>query len=256
MYLMFTPKHVESCFFSDAEAPQYGGNQCTINQSGPPPTGTAVYCAYHSYATGNTNEIYGMMPFPIYNSPDKYTCGNEKNFGTEQSPNKNPDADVEISPLSHEMSEAITDPNLNAWSDAVGYENGDECAYTYGRTHGAKGKLYNQTINGHHYLTQEEFSNADFFTTYGHGGCVQGEPRPSIQKVAPGSGKAGALVTISGHYFTPASKVLFGNKAGKKVNVSTPGKLTVRAPQHARGAVQVVVDTIGGQSNAGRFTYK
>jgi hypothetical protein len=50
--------------------------------------------------------------------------------------------------------------------------------------------------------------------------------------------------------------VLFANKAGKKVNVSTPGKLTVRAPQHARGAVQVVVDTIGGQSNAGRFTYK
>jgi hypothetical protein len=258
MYLMFTPKHVESCFYSDAEAADAGGNQCTINASGPPPGGTAVYCAYHSYATNNANEIYGMMPFPIYNSPDRYTCGSQATLPTNESPNNNTDADVEISPLSHEMSEAITDPDLDAWSDAVGYENGDECAYTYGPTHGAKGKLYNQSINGHHYLTQEEFSNADFFTTYGHGGCVQGEPHPSIQRLAPRSGnhKGGTLVTITGRYFTPAARVLFGGKAGNTVKVSTPGQLTVHAPQHAKGKVKVVVTTIGGTSNAGHFTYK
>ena len=31
--------------------------------------------------------------------------------------------------------------------------------------------MYNQVINGRHYLTQEEFSNNDFFIT--GGGCVQ-----------------------------------------------------------------------------------
>jgi hypothetical protein len=73
--------------------------------------------------------------------------------------------------------EAITDPNVtNGWFDAQGYENGDECAYVYGAASGTAGALYNQTINGHNYLTQEEFSNADFnHPTVGKGGCVQSE---------------------------------------------------------------------------------
>jgi hypothetical protein len=35
--------------------------------------------------------------------------------------------------------------------------------------------LYNQTINGHNYITQEEFSNADWSHTDGAGGCVRSE---------------------------------------------------------------------------------
>ena len=42
-----------------------------------------------------------------------------------------------------------------------------------GPTSGTPGALYNQTINGHHYLTQEEFSNNSFFQS--GGGCLQGE---------------------------------------------------------------------------------
>lgn len=33
------------------------------------------------------------------------------------------------------------------------------------------GQLYNQVINHHHYLTQEEFSNRSFFQS--GGGCLQ-----------------------------------------------------------------------------------
>jgi hypothetical protein len=48
---------------------------------------------------------------------------------------------------------------------------------------GAPGYRYNQVINGHDYLTQEEFSNADWFnsplvsgsTTKHTGGCVRSE---------------------------------------------------------------------------------
>ncbi len=37
---------------------------------------------------------------------------------------------------------------------------------------GTAGRLYNQVINGLHFITQEEFSNRDFAIT--GGGCVQG----------------------------------------------------------------------------------
>ena len=89
-----------------------------------------------------------------------------------ESPNGNPDADVEISPTSHEISESITDPDTaTGWYDSSGFENGDECAYVFGQTQGSAGHLYNQVINGLHFLTQEEFSNRDFAITAG--GCVQ-----------------------------------------------------------------------------------
>ena len=41
------------------------------------------------------------------------------------------------------------------------------------RPQGAAGQLYNQVIRTRHYLTQEEFSNRDFFAT--GGGCLQSE---------------------------------------------------------------------------------
>ncbi len=62
--------------------------------------------------------------------------------------------------------EAITDPDTSTgWYDSSGFENGDECAYVFGATQGTTGQLYNQVINHHHYLTQEEFSNNDFAKT-------------------------------------------------------------------------------------------
>ena len=114
------------------------------------------------------------MPYPVYNSAAGYTCGSEFSFGAVQSPNGNPDADAEISPTSHEVMEAITDPDtVTGWYDSSGFENGDECAYVYGATQGAAGQLYNQVIRTRHYLTQEEFSNRDFVNT--GGGCLQSE---------------------------------------------------------------------------------
>ena len=32
----------------------------------------------------------------------------------------------------HELSEALTDPHLNAWYDSSGAENADKCAWTFG----------------------------------------------------------------------------------------------------------------------------
>jgi hypothetical protein len=163
LYVLFLPKAVESCF--NAGSTTTSSNECTINHQP-----SAAYCAYHSEDTASA--IYANMPFPIYQSGTGFTCGSEANFGVVESPNGNPDADVEISPTSHETSEAITDPDtMTGWYDASGFEIGDECAYVYGGTQGTAGQLYNQTINGGHFLTQEEFSNKDFALT--RLGCVQ-----------------------------------------------------------------------------------
>ena len=174
IYVMYTPKHVESCFNPGDSTSTDGGQACTINHQP-----TAAYCAYHSMM-GNSwpisGTIYANMAYPIYASPVGYTCGSDAgNFlGGLQTPNHNLDADTEISPSSHEVMESITDPNVfNGWIDDYGYEIGDDCAYVWGSTAGKFGQEFNQVINGHTYLTQEELSNKDFAAT--GGGCVPSE---------------------------------------------------------------------------------
>jgi hypothetical protein len=165
IYVLFLPKHVESCFY--AGPTDTGNNFCTINH-----LPSAAYCAYHSMAPDGM--VYANLSYPIYESPVGYTCGSDSRFPVIESPNHNLDADTQVSPTSHEIMEAITDPDTETgWYDAAGFENGDECAYVYGSTYGAPGQLFNQVIAHHRYLTQEEFSNQDFFRT--GGGCLQYE---------------------------------------------------------------------------------
>jgi hypothetical protein len=164
IYVMYLPKHVESCFFPGGTST--ANNFCTINHEP-----SAAYCAYHSQAPSGA--VYANMPFPVYASSVGFTCGSDAVYrATIETPNGDPDADTEVSPSSHEVMEAITDPDtVTGWFDSSGFENGDECAYVFGATHGPGGQLYNQTINNRHYLTQEEFSNADFARS--GGGCLQ-----------------------------------------------------------------------------------
>ena len=57
--------------------------------------------------------------------------------------------------LAHELEETVTDPLGTAWYDSQGAENGDKCAWTFGSPTPA-----NQSINGHDYYLQREWSNA------------------------------------------------------------------------------------------------
>ena len=182
IYVLFIPKHVETCFnpgSTTSRGHQDLSQACTINHSKVP----NGYCAYHNM-DGN-RMVYANLSYPIYHSPLQtalFTCGSDAGiaFGRNhlQSPNGNPDADVEISPLSHELMESITDPDVSTgWYDAIGNENGDECAYRFDTPLGgsaADGTAYNQLINGHTYLTQTEFSNKDFANT--GLGCLLSEP--------------------------------------------------------------------------------
>jgi hypothetical protein len=170
IYVMFLPKHVEACFAPGLTS--NAKNACTINYEP-----SAAFCAYHSQAPDGLE--YANMPFPIYFSGAGFTCGSNARIafpGVIQSPNNNPDGDTEISPTSHEINELITNPDNNGatasgWFDVAGFENGDECAFTYGPVQGPSGQAFNQVINGNHYITQEEFSNSSFFAS--GGGCLQ-----------------------------------------------------------------------------------
>jgi hypothetical protein len=87
---------------------------------------------------------------------------------------------------------------------------------------------------------------------------------PVVTAVSPGAGKVagGAAVTVTGSGFVRVSKVLFGTVAGSRVHVVNAGKLTVLAPEHAAGTVDVRVVVQAGSgtktSTAGaadRFAY-
>jgi hypothetical protein len=81
------------------------------------------------------------------------------------SPNGVAAADAVTDVASHEITEAITDPFLNAWFDSSANEIGDLCAYNYG-TNTWEGGLANEQWNGNFYEVQQQFDNHA-------GGCVQ-----------------------------------------------------------------------------------
>ncbi|HXK20020.1 MAG TPA: hypothetical protein VNG33_19550, partial [Polyangiaceae bacterium] len=76
-------------------------------------------------------------------------------------PNGNAGADAMASIIAHELAEAATDPDLNAWYDRRGYENADKCAWTFGTTHtAANGAKYNVTFGARQFLLQQNWVNA------------------------------------------------------------------------------------------------
>jgi hypothetical protein len=128
MFLLYTSSGEGSCIGSD----------CAYTR----------YCAYHS-AFGASPVIYANMPFG-----DLSVC----QFPGTPSPNGNAVADAVMDVASHEITEAITDPLLNAWYTNAGNEIGDLCNFNYG-TNTWGGGSANQAWNGHLYELQMEFDN-------------------------------------------------------------------------------------------------
>ncbi len=73
-----------------------------------------------------------------------------------KSPNGNPGVDAMISVIAHELEEATTDPDLNAWYDGGGAENADKCAWTFGTSiyDSVTGAYHNLQLGGRSYLIQ------------------------------------------------------------------------------------------------------
>jgi hypothetical protein len=111
------------------------------------------YCGWHDHTTISGKDIKYAF---VGNAETQCAsaCG-----ATSPSPNNTPGADGAASVLAHELEEAVTDPNLNAWySSFDGQENADKCAWTYGTTSlASNGAKYNQTFGTMKYLIQQNW---------------------------------------------------------------------------------------------------
>ena len=113
------------------------------------------YCGWHTHGTIAGSDI----KYSFVGNPDR--CPSACEWQSASSPNNNPGADGMASIIAHELEEATTDPDLNAWYDRRGAENADKCAWTFGTTHNAaNGSIYNMTLGGTEYLIQRNWVNA------------------------------------------------------------------------------------------------
>jgi hypothetical protein len=112
------------------------------------------YCGWHTHGTISGSDI----KYSFVGNPDQCPSACE---AQSTSPNNNPGADGMVSVIAHELEEATTDPDLNAWFDVRGQENADKCAWTFGPTRTtSNGSLANMTINNVDYLVQQNWVNA------------------------------------------------------------------------------------------------
>lgn len=107
-------------------------------------------------ATSSLSDIAGTPEVVYSNEPYGLTA--DCQVPGVPSPNGNADADTASTAAAHEMTEAITDPNGNAWFDARGEEIGDKCAYIYAPNTWDSGKA-NQMWGGHYFELQLMYDN-------------------------------------------------------------------------------------------------
>jgi uncharacterized repeat protein (TIGR01451 family) len=143
---VFTATGIQEC----------SGGSCTFSSSN-------GFCAYHDHFTDGSNDaIYAFMGFDNFTHVAGKTCvagqtagDNDPNRGVY--PNGDQSADAEINTLSHETTEAETDPHPNAtWTGPNG-EIGDACNFNFAPRNDNGADV---VMNGHGYIMQQEYSNA------------------------------------------------------------------------------------------------
>ncbi len=107
------------------------------------------YCGWHTHSI----KTYGDLIYSFVGNSNRCLSGCA---AQSISPNGNPGVDGSISVLTHELEEAHTDPDLNAWYDSGGAENADKCAWTFGHAQYApgNGSFANMHVGSRDYLIQ------------------------------------------------------------------------------------------------------
>jgi hypothetical protein len=107
-----------------------------------------TYCGWHTRA----NTSVGLIRYAFVGNPNGClsACAIQST-----GPNGNAAVDGMVSVIAHELDEAATDPDLNAWYDSSGAENADKCAWTFGHfQYQANGAWANVALNGRDFLIQ------------------------------------------------------------------------------------------------------
>jgi len=123
------------------------------------PRGSAGYCAWHSSGTINGKQVEFGFFFNLDGDP-----GCDPNSPSSLGHSQGLAALANVS--GHELSEMLTDPQLNAWMDQRGSENSDKCAWTFSGT---------VQIGSQTWKIQGNWSNAaaNANSGYANGGCIQ-----------------------------------------------------------------------------------
>ena len=160
--------------------------------------GTNAFGGYHSVSdVGHGVTIYAITIDPLI----------ETSVAPGADPQNYPDAEVAVDIAAHETNEAMTDPEGVGYMDPNGFEIGDKCEF--GPQRGTpigfapNGSPYNQLINGHQYLLQEMWANAD---NAGSPDCVQQTTNTSNPLPLP-----------------QVSFTQFGSTVSGNIEASTPG---------------------------------
>jgi hypothetical protein len=158
-FFVITPVNVNVCTST---------SQCVNNS----------FCAYHSYfVSSNHDLLYASVPFSVFANGNTKGCQTDQytTYNTPAGPTGDEAYNV-ADDLSHELSETITDPLINAWYSRGGYEVADLCeayaatadtskglsplAYAPAFTNTKTGGIYDQVISGDQYYNQTEYSNS------------------------------------------------------------------------------------------------
>ena len=158
-----TPSGAPSTSAVLAEVAKVTGNNPVPNAYYPvysdQPRGSAGYCAWHS--SGTINGI--RVQFGFFFSLDG-DSGCDPKAPTNLGHSQGLSALANVS--GHELSEMLTDPQLNAWYDQKGDENSDKCAWTF------SGLV---TVGSQSWKIQGNWSNAAAANNSGYAnvGCIQ-----------------------------------------------------------------------------------
>ncbi|HEX2330888.1 MAG TPA: hypothetical protein VHN74_19345 [Candidatus Angelobacter sp.] len=134
------------------------------------------YCGWHTHASLGGSDI----KYSFVGNPDRCPSGCEIQTTGPNSPATGVGgADGMANVMSHELEEAISDPDLNAWFDSSGQENADKCNFNFGATStcnanglcsaaGTSARArYNQTFGNNDWMLQQNWRNS------GGGACAQ-----------------------------------------------------------------------------------
>lgn len=115
------------------------------------------YCGWHTHGTISSSDIkYAFVGDASTQAPTGCIA-----LTAAKVPNGNLGADGMASVMFHELSETVTDPDLNAWYDRSGNENADKCAWTFGATYTTSGgKTANVRLGARDFLLQQNWVNS------------------------------------------------------------------------------------------------
>ena len=130
-----------------------------VTQASFPPLGDSCAHSYGILFNGNSGS---GIPIKVafVGDPDQVAtlCAEQPQLPT---PNNSIAADGMANMIAHELSETVTDPQLNAWVNPGFIENGDLCAWTFGNTKLLpNGSIYNVIFGTRPYLIQRLWVNA------------------------------------------------------------------------------------------------